>query len=438
MRCPSFFLGEIMGRIIGVNDQSGRIDLSIYNELSPEISKILFLSERTAYIIRAFVFPFLEWKTNWGRWISNKSFDVGEKDDEAVEQLKEFLMEDYMTSIMTELADAIRYLADKPCCPSGGSTTVNCIPAGSVGTGSSLTMLPVGSEITQEELDAVYSGEVVPEGFSTQEEWEDAKCRGAHAVAIAVRAFFALLAGQAWQGTAVAFGWFVLSTLVVSIPTMILSGLLTLITSLEGYVLQAVADYIGDNYDRIVCKLNKSQSLADAIEGFLDIMDELISDAVWSVPVKAKVREVLVAIASETIAQKMFTIAATFLPEETCSCDATLQLKVQSQTTGLWVVEGTYPTMGEIWEHTIASQQSGSYHYVAFRTFLKDTDTGAVSDFALVSIGGGFGNSYGSCMYPSGLTNNVRSILGVKQSGVYQGAGITGNVAFSVVVRFYG
>jgi hypothetical protein len=440
-----FLLGVKMGRIIKVDDKSGRIDRSIYDTLSSDDDRVLIISEKMAYILRVFVFPYVEFETKWGEWISCKLFKVGVIDTDTMELLKERLTEGFMASIITELADAIRYLADRPCCPSGGATA-SCSAGGTVGSGSDLIQLPVGSSVTQDALEKSYTGEVVPEGFSSVAEWESAKCAAAHATTSAIQAFFATMATQTFAGTVVAFGWLILSVLVVSIPTIVLSGLLTIITSLEGYVLLAVSDYIGDNYDRIVCRLYKSTSIGDALSGFLEITSELISDAAWSIPVKAKVREVLVTVASETIAQKMFNIASAFLPSADCSdCDQNTekQIKVQNQTSGIWELleNGFYPAVGVTHRYTVTSQPSGgTWRYVNFRAFLTENGNQAFCDIKIISISNGVGDQYGSCFQTggtTGYTNNLRSTIGTLITG-YSGLSITAQTAFDVVFDVVG
>jgi hypothetical protein len=360
-----------MGRIYEATGKSPIVNANLFLETSPEDSILTCLSERDVFIIRSYLWPFVQWRTRFALPIGGDVWEVSEDDPyreflEACHLLDYKLTEDYLMACLdtglTEIAAAIRLLASNQCCD---TTNIN-INGGVVSTWTDGEGVQHPIYGTNDPY--INDGQTPPPGFETYEDYLLNKCQVAN------------LVFDGWMLTLGGIAGFtvlnatVLATLLgvtiagiiafppAAIPVMI--GLI-LVLGVNIGLLANLRSELESNREQIICDLYAS----DTVESMTAVLGDALDTAIAALALTGIIGQTVKAIAlllvnSDTLSQLLSGVAGASYPDVDCSsCVCQMQWGI-----GGTVLGGT-GDLSEGGPRTLTSTEYApeGLHYIAFQ-----------------------------------------------------------------------
>lgn len=315
-----------MARIFKATGKAPIVNANLYSETSPEDSILVCLSKRDVFIIRSYLWPFVQWKTRFVEPIGNNYWVTVDDSTfrefiETCNQLDGKLSEGgFMACLdagLQEVAAAIRLLANSQCC---GETNIT-VNGGVVSewTDSEGVTHPIYGTHEPTTNDGV----TPPEGFDTYEDYLLNKCqianlifdgwlltlRGMSGFTIFNATALAVLIGAALAG--------IIAFPPAAIPVMI--GLL-IVLGVNISVLGSMADELQANKESIVCDLY----LSDTVESMTVILSDALDAAISALSLTGIIGTTAKAVAlllvnSDTLSQLLSGVVGMSYPDTDCS-----------------------------------------------------------------------------------------------------------------------
>lgn len=409
--------------------------------ISPiDADRVVLLSPRDVTIIRSAIWPSFDWPTRIVRPVVGELYEVAT--DEEISQVREALhLLDYkltgdeMTTIFTELSEAIRYHADrlyaKPCC--NDITTVNVIqgttPGGYPQYG---TQTPGGHG--DPETDPP------PEGFSSWEEYETYKCQVANFIADGVISSLRNLgvislinlAGLASLVGAALAGFIV-------VPPAAIAVMITAIVALgiSVGVLRDVGDWLSSNHRDFVCGLYNADSATAAVDFFAGLLDEALGALAVASSLHPAIRTVaLILVGTDTMNQLFDGSLTASYPDADCSdCNPEACGSFQ-QYTGYGVVD-VVDLGGGFYQVDVQGEYRSAFN--RYELGFEVVGEGCCWWLCSASVVAGGSSAYGAEYIRCDLTDNTLTLWPVSStndSGWYKSWRAWGGDANPFTIRF--
>lgn len=353
-----------MGRIFQATGKSPIVNADLFFMANSDDNILACLSRRDIFIIRSYLWPFVEWRTRFARPVSGNVWEES-TDDEfnafmgAIQSLEEKLGDSMGNCFdgMVEIANAIRAIADKPCCNGG------------VGGDGGLVSSWVDEEgvshpIYGTQPPYINDGETPPPGFDTFEDYLTNKCQVANLV------FDGWLQTMRNLSLITVFNATGLATLlglsfagIIAFPPAAIPIAVGLLLTLGSFVVMfdELADNLQENKESIVCDLYNSSTVETMTAVLADALDVAIALISTTGPIGELLKGVaLLLVNSDTLGQLLSGVAGLSYPGADCSACGGCELSflvVDGITCGV----GDLSANGEV--RTLTSV-STSYGYI--------------------------------------------------------------------------
>lgn len=315
-----------MGQMFVPTGKHPIISPSLFLETSLEGKYLCCLSDRDVFIIRSYLWPYVEWPTRFARTSDGKRWEVASNDE--FQSFLEYCQEldqkitggDFMTCLeqgLTDIANALRYMADRQCCPDS-NVTVNGGVVGTYTDGDGITRPIYGSQPPY-----INDGVTPPPGFDTYEDYLLNKCQVANLVfdgwMLTLRGLSGLTIINATVLAAL-IGLTLASAILfppAAIPVMI-AALITLGAELG--LLGSLATQLESQRADIICDLYNSNTIESMVAVLSDAIDVAIAALELAGPIGLAVQTVaLLLVNSDTLSQLLSGIAGASYPDVDCS-----------------------------------------------------------------------------------------------------------------------
>lgn len=320
-----------MTRIIKQDVGNSVLLVDEFNNSESEDCRCVILSSRDVTIIRAAIWPFLTWRTRLGFWVQKGLFQLADLEEWYELQSTLALLDykltgemmsncfDSLASSLSEIAAAIARISVTQNCGTGG----NCGGVG--GFGGYVGFLEDGTPITGTVPGVNGPGEGQwPEGFASLEEYQAHLCKVANWLVDTLIYVLRQLGGVSiFEATLLAtFVGLVLGGVIANVPGAIIGSLVSALIALSGVigVLYAVADYIEDNHDDVVCAVYNSDTFEAALESVLQYVDEALIVFGLTANLHWAVKAIVSAVFATDAVNKLFQYGLAFnYPDVDCS-----------------------------------------------------------------------------------------------------------------------
>lgn len=312
-----------MGRIFHATGKSPIVNADLFLMANSDDNILTCLSRRDIFIIRSYLWPFTEWRTRFARPVSGNLWEES-TDDEfnafmgAIQSLEEKLGDSMGSCFdgMVEIANAIKAIADKPCCDGGVGSDGGLVSSWVDGEG-------VSHPIYGTQPPYLNDGETPPPGFDTYDDYLVNKCQVANLV------FDGWLQTMRNLSLITVFNATGLATLlglsfagIIAFPPAAIPIAVGLLLTLGSFVVMFndLADELVANRESIICDLYGSSTVEVMVAVLADALDVAIAALSVAGPIGELLKGVaLLLVNSDTLSQLLSGVAGLSYPDADCS-----------------------------------------------------------------------------------------------------------------------